>query len=128
MPALNAQPLSNDEVEKLEEGMALFDGAKFWHAHEAWEDLWNMLKHRQAPSEEILLVQGLIQTAAMLLHYQRRNLAGVEKQWAKLQPKLRDWTTAWGIDVASHLVVIRTYAQDAGAWTLKASDHQLPRA
>ena len=49
MPVLNAQPLSSDEVEKLEEGMALFDGAKFWHAHEAWEDLWNMLKRRQAP-------------------------------------------------------------------------------
>ena len=128
MPVLNAQPLSSDEVEKLEEGVVLFDGGKFWHAHEAWEDMWNMLKRREAPTAEVLLVQGLIQTAAMLLHHQRLNLAGVKKQWAKLQPKLRDWTTAWGIDVASHLEVIQTYAQDAGASTLEASEHQLPRA
>lgn len=112
----------------LEAGATLFDEAKFWHAHEAWEDLWNDLKRRDASPHEILLVQGLIQTAALLLHHQRKNTGGVEKQWAKLQPKLEDWAIAWGFDIAQHLEAIRAYAEDNGAWQLTASAHQLPRA
>ena len=124
----DAGPLSEEESTLLEMGATLFDEAKFWHAHEAWEDLWNDLKRRSATEEEILLVQGLIQTAALLLHHQRRNIGGVEKQWAKLQPKLDGWTTAWGFDIASHLAVIQTYAEDNSTWHLTASEHQLPRA
>ena len=123
-----ANPLSQEEHTLLEAGVTLFDEAKFWHAHEAWEDLWNDLKRRAASEEEILLVQGLIQTAALLLHHQRRNAGGVEKQWAKLQPKLEGWTVAWGFDIATHLAVIQTYAEDNTIWNLTASDHQLPRA
>ena len=121
-------PLSPEERILLETGANLFDEAKFWHAHEAWEDLWNDLKRRAASEGEILLVQGLIQTAALLLHHQRRNVGGVEKQWAKLQPKLAGWTVAWGFDIASHLAVIQTYAEDNTTWHLTASEHQLPRA
>ena len=32
---------------------------------------------------EILAIQGLIQTAALLLHHERRNLRGVLNQWKK---------------------------------------------
>lgn len=123
-----AGPLSQKEEMLLEEGANLFDEAKFWHAHESWEELWNMLKARQAPLEEILLVQGLIQTAAMLLHHQRKNAVGVRKQWEKLQPKLRGWRMAWGLDIEAHLNVIETYAMDGDLWRLTASDHQLPHA
>lgn len=123
-----AGPLSQEERILLEAGAALFDEAKFWHAHEAWEDLWNDLKRRAATEDEILLVQGLIQTAALLLHHQRKNVGGVQKQWAKLQPKLASWTTAWGFDIARHLAVIQTYAEDNATWNLTASEHQLPRA
>ena len=123
-----ARPLSEEEGALLEAGATLFDDGKFWHAHEAWEDLWNDLKRRDASPNEILLVQGLIQTAALLLHHQRKNTGGVEKQWAKLQPKLQGWTLAWGFDIATHLAVIQTYAEDNATWNLTASDHQLPRA
>ena len=123
-----ARPLSEEEGTLLEAGATLFDSGKFWHAHEAWEDLWNDLKRRDASPHEILLVQGLIQTAALLLHHQRKNTGGVEKQWAKLQPKLEDWAIAWGFDIAQHLEAIRAYAEDNGAWQLTASAHQLPRA
>jgi len=126
--ARTAFPLSEPESTLLEAGATLFDEAKFWHAHEAWEDLWNLLKHRSAPSEEVLLVQGLIQTAALLLHHQRKNIAGVEKQWAKLCPKLEDWSTAWGLDITTHLSAVEEYAEDVGTWRLVASHHQLPRA
>lgn len=123
-----AGPLSENETALLEEGLHRFDTGQFWHAHESWEDLWNSLKRRSAPNPEILLVQGLIQTAAMLLHHQRKNAVGVSKQWAKLQPKLEGWAVAWGLDVATHLRVIETYADDEGTWDLVATDHQVPRA
>ncbi len=128
MSLLSAGPLNLDETQLLDEGRQRFDSGQFWHAHESWEDLWNMLKGRQAPLEEILLVQGLIQTAAMLLHHERKNAVGVRKQWEKLQPKLRGWRTAWGLDIEAHLNVIETYALDGDLWRLTASDHQLPQA
>ncbi|MEK9651412.1 MAG: DUF309 domain-containing protein [Poseidonia sp.] len=127
MAPLVAGPLNDVEQDELEEGLALFDEAKFWHAHEAWESMWNRLKARHAPPEEILLVQGFIQTAALLLHHQRRNEAGVEKQWAKLRPKLEGWSVAWGLDVNAHLEAIESYAADNGQWTLDATTHQFPR-
>jgi len=127
MEPYSAAPLNGEEGRELHEGLELFDEGKFWHAHEAWEALWNRLKQRQAPSEEILLVQGFIQTAALLLHHQRRNEAGVEKQWTKVQSKLEGWYTAWGLDVALHLETIANYAADNGRWTLVAADPQSPR-
>ena len=128
MSELTAGPLDVDETQLLNDGLHRFDTGQFWHAHESWEDLWNMLKRREAPREEILLVQGMIQTAAMLLHHQRKNDVGVRKQWAKLHQKLDGWSTAWGLDIAAHLAVIETYAEDAGRWLQTASDHQVPRA
>ena len=126
--ALDAGPLGSEETALLEEGLHLFDNAQFWHAHESWETLWNLLKRREAPIEEVLLVQGLIQTAALLLHHQRRNVPGVTKQWDKLRPKLEGWTVAWGLDIETHLEAIGRYVADNEVWTLVASDHQLPRA
>lgn len=128
MGPLTAGPLDEDETQFLHEGLHRFDTGQFWHAHESWEDLWNALKRREAPDGEILLVQGLIQTAAMLLHHQRKNAIGVRKQWVKLQPKLNGWSTAWGLDISAHLEVIETYAADADAWQQIASEHQMPRA
>jgi hypothetical protein len=98
-----AQPLLVDEQNLFDQGRSLFNEGKYWHAHESWEDLWNMLKKREATQQEILLIQGLIQTAALLFHYERGNLIGVQKQWDKLQPKLHGWQHAWGVDIFSHL-------------------------
>ena len=67
------------------EGVALFNGSRYWHAHEAWETLW-----RAAPDRERDFYQGLIQVAAGLLHLQRRNVRGARNKLAeglaKLQP------------------------------------------
>ena len=109
-----AQPLSVEEQNFFEQGRHLFNQGKYWHAHESWEDLWNMLKNRQASKEEILLIQGLIQTAALLFHYEKGNLIGVQKQWEKLEPKLSGWTEAWGIDINKHLHTIKTFGQHNG--------------
>ena len=124
----HAGDLTSAEEVLLAEGLERFDTGKYWHAHESWEDLWNALKRRNAPLEEILLVQGLIQTAALLLHYENRKERGVTNQWLKLEPKLAGWSVAWGLDIAAHCSVIQEFALDVGAWTKIPTLHQIPRA
>ena len=70
--------------ELFRQGVALFNGVRYWHAHEAWETLW-----RAAPDEERDFYQGLIMLAAGLLHLQRRNLRGARNKLAEGVEKLR---------------------------------------
>ena len=78
------------EAERLfGEGVALFNGVRYWHAHEAWETLW-----RAAPDEDRDFYQGLIQVAAGLLHLQRRNLRGARNKLAEGLEKLRPYQPA----------------------------------
>ena len=128
MTVQEAGDLTAEEQALLNEGLTRFDTGKYWHAHESWEDLWNALKRRSAPPEEVLLVQGLIQTAALLLHYENRKERVVTNQWLKLEPKLAGWTVAWGLDIALHCSVIREFANDVGSWTKTPTTHQIPRA
>ncbi|MBE0593807.1 MAG: DUF309 domain-containing protein [Gemmatimonadales bacterium] len=62
----------------------LFNGGDFWKAHEALETIWRTLPE----GVESLVVQGLIQAAAALLHRERGNRHGVwvvgEKALGKL--------------------------------------------
>ena len=113
----------------FEEGVNRFDDGRFWDAHESWEDLWNEMKRSGCHRMEILAIQGLIQTAALLLHHERRNLRGVLNQWKKLQPKLEAWQVIMGIDVPAHMRAIQAFVRDAEdeAWSLTASHHRLPR-
>jgi hypothetical protein len=85
-------PLEEAAADELfRRGIALFNGVRYWHAHEAWEILW-----RAASDEERDFYQGLIQVAAGLLHLQRRNARGarnllsqgLDKLW-KYQPTHR---------------------------------------
>jgi hypothetical protein len=52
---------------------ALFNGGEYWLAHEALEGIWRSLDS----GPEALVLQGLIQAAAALLHQSRGNLHGV---------------------------------------------------
>lgn len=79
LPPGRTPPLDAPTAERLfREGVALFNGVRYWHAHEKWETIW-----RAAPDEERDFYQGLIQVAAGLLHLQRRNARGARN-------KLRD--------------------------------------
>jgi uncharacterized protein len=83
-------PLDATEAERLfREGVALFNGVRYWHAHEAWETVW-----RAAPDDERDFYQGLIQVAAGLLHLQRRNLRGARNKLAEGLDKLRRYEPA----------------------------------
>jgi uncharacterized protein len=84
-PALDAA-----EAERLfGEGVALFNGVRYWHAHEAWETLW-----RAAEDRDRDFYQGLIQVAAGLLHLQRRNLRGARIKLDEGIRKLRAYEPA----------------------------------
>lgn len=113
---MEAIPLTEAENHLLQEGIQEFDSTRFWHAHESWEDLWNSLKRREAPRPEILGVQGLIQTAALLYNHQREKKRGVLNQWDKLRPKLDVWTHIWHIDVTAHLKQIQRFVEDVDTW------------
>ena len=78
-------PLHPAEADRLfHQGVALFNGVRYWHAHEVWETLW-----RAAPDDERDFYQGLIQVAAGLLHLQRRNVRGARNKLAEGVAKLR---------------------------------------
>ena len=55
LPAGRTPPLDPRDADRLFwQGVALFNGARYWHAHEAWETLW-----RAAP-EFLLLRAGCL--------------------------------------------------------------------
>ncbi len=77
-------PLDPGEADSLfRRGVALFNGGRYWHAHESWETLW-----RAAPDDERDFYQGLILVAAGLLHLQRRNLRGARNKLSEGVDKL----------------------------------------
>lgn len=83
-------PLPPGQVDRLfGTGVGLFNGVRYWHAHEAWEELW-----RAAPDEERDFYQGLIQVAAGLLHLQRRNVRGARNKLAEGTEKLARYEPA----------------------------------
>lgn len=84
-PALGAAQVG--EFVRL--GVALYNAARFWEAHEALEAVWR----RSSPPERAVW-QGLIQAAAAMLHRERGNRHGLEVQGraaiAKLQASAPD--------------------------------------
>ena len=89
-PPGRTAPLDPMAAERLfREGVSLFNGVRYWHAHEAWETLW-----RSAPDEERDFYQGLIQVAAGLLHLQRRNLRGARNKLSEGIEKLGPYQPA----------------------------------
>ena len=88
--------------------------------------MWNSLKRREAPLSEILGIQGLIQTAALLYNHQREKRRGVLNQWEKLLPKLDVWTRLWGVDVVAHLNQIRRFVDDVDTWNETYEQVRMP--
>jgi predicted metal-dependent hydrolase len=90
LPRGRTPALDPDEVDRLfREGIALFNGVRYWHAHESWETLW-----RAAGDDDRDFYQGLIQVAAGLLHLQRRNLRGARLKLEQGIDKLRPYEPA----------------------------------
>ena len=118
--------LQGDEPIQFELGRQEFDAGRWWEAHEAWEDAWVSMKARSAAPKDILLLQGLIQCAALLYNHRRGTTRGVRNQWSKLQPKLAGFDQAWGVDVPALLSMIQPYADDAEDCTMNQEGLRLP--
>jgi hypothetical protein len=99
-PRGRTEPLpATEQHELLQRGVALFNGVRYWHAHEAWETLW-----RAASDQDRDFYQGLIQVAAGLLHLQRRNARGARNKLAEGLEKLAKYEPAHRGLVVSELV------------------------
>ncbi|MDP9468135.1 MAG: DUF309 domain-containing protein [Chloroflexota bacterium] len=100
LPRGRTPPLDpKQQHELLHKGVALFNGLRYWHAHEAWETLW-----RASDDEDRDFYQGLIQVAAGLLHLQRRNARGARNKLAEGLEKLGKYEPAHRGIVVSELV------------------------
>ncbi len=58
-------------MSSIVKGLELFNAGHFWHAHEAWEELW-----LHSSGDEKVFLQGLIQLAAAYHHVQRGTYRG----------------------------------------------------
>jgi hypothetical protein len=105
-------PLDRNDADRLfRQGVALFNGVRYWHAHEAWETLWHA-----APDEERNFYQGLIQVAAGLLHVQRKNLRGARNKLSEGMDKLRPYLPAHhGIFINELMGEVRRILDDLDA-------------
>jgi len=80
----------------IKKGIALFNDREFWHAHEAWEEIW-----LKATGEEKVFLQGLIQLAAAYHHVQRGTLRGGARLFDAAFRKLEPFADGYfGIDRA----------------------------
>jgi predicted metal-dependent hydrolase len=109
LPRGRTPPLEPEEQhELLQRGVALFNGLRYWHAHEAWETLW-----RAASDEDRDFYQGLIQVAAGLLHLQRRNARGARNKLDEGLAKLKRYEPAHrGIEVTELVARCSLILQD----------------
>ena len=125
-PGLMAwEELNETQKSLFIEGCNLFNEGKFWHAHEAWEDLWKSLKPlgRRVETDA---VQGIIQIAALLYNYERKKIRGVVNMASKLLVRLSGVEHGmWGVDVSklrtSLIPFIRDAASDEPNWNLETT-------
>ena len=78
-------------------GVKLFNHGDYFAAHEAWEELW-----LSASGDTRHFLQGLIQWAIALYHFQRGNLNGARKLFHSGDALLTPLAPAWqGVCVAA---------------------------
>jgi uncharacterized protein len=64
----------------IQGGLELFNGRRFFDAHEAWEDVWREIPRDQAARRHM---QGLVQMAVAFHHWTTGNLAGARSVLAR---------------------------------------------
>jgi predicted metal-dependent hydrolase len=80
----------------MKRGIDLFNEREFWHAHEAWEELWLV-----ARGERKRFLQGLIQLAAAYHHVKRGTLRGAARLFDAAIEKLSPFPPEYeGVDRA----------------------------
>lgn len=93
------------------EGIRLFNEAKFFQAHESWEEAW-----RHATGDERRFYQGLIQCAVALEHYRRGNCVGAARLAERFPPKFAGLPpTFMGLQIEEFLGRMRESLRGAAA-------------
>lgn len=72
------------------EGIRLFNERKFHAAHDAWEDLW-----RERFGDERRFLQGLIQVAVALHHWENENAYGACKLYRQAVENFSSYPAAY---------------------------------
>ena len=85
---------SSEELDRIRDGLRLFNERYFFAAHEALEEVW----HRErGPSR--LFLQGLIQLCAGFHHFQNGNPRGAAELLRRGSDKIRTYPESYlGID------------------------------
>jgi predicted metal-dependent hydrolase len=99
----------------LRRGVELFNGGRYWDAHEVWEHEW--MPDRKGP--EGAFYKGLIQVAAGCLHYSRHNRRGAVNKWRSGADYLRPYLPEHrGISVAPLVSSVDGFldAMGTGGW------------
>jgi hypothetical protein len=77
--------LTEEDWQDFDRGIGLFNEGKFWHAHEAWEQVW-----RRHLEDSRLFIQGLIQMAAGFhLLIEKQRYSGATSNFNKALARLR---------------------------------------
>ena len=94
--------LTSDEARIFASGIALFNERKYWHAHEAWEEIW-----KEHPEDGRVFFQGLIQLAAGFHQLNRNIFRGFAIHLRQARERLALFPQEFlGIDLAPLLVAI----------------------
>jgi len=80
---ITAVRLTPNEAQHFAAGIALFNEGKYWHAHEAWEEIW-----KEHPEDGRIFFQGLIQLAAGFHQLNRNIFRGFAIHLRRAQEKL----------------------------------------
>ena len=87
-------------------GVELFNAARFFEAHEAWEEVW-----RSTTPQPKGLLQGLIQIAVGMVHHlDRRRPEVARRVLAKGRRRIEPWSpAALGLDLDDLLASVRRW-------------------
>ncbi len=108
-----------EDWKDYEEGWRLFNEKQFWHAHEAWENVW-----KRRPEESRIFFQGIVQLAAAYhLLLVKNRYGGMMKNFDKAEEKLKLFPSKFlRVDVAELLNAInvaREEVQNIGSGNLE---------
>jgi hypothetical protein len=105
--------MDSREKERLyRQGLDAFNSARFYDAHEHWEEVW-----LKTANPEKMFLQGLIQVAAAFHHHSRANLLGTRNLLREGLLKLDRFPQTYGdLEIEALRVTVREWlaAFDAG--------------
>ncbi|HEX3375555.1 MAG TPA: DUF309 domain-containing protein [Candidatus Acidoferrales bacterium] len=104
------------------QGLDAFNSARFYDAHEHWEEVW-----LKTPNPEKMFLQGLIQIAAAFHHHSRANLLGTRNLLREGLWKLDRFPEIYGdLEIEKLRVTVREWLADFDAGEIPKSG-KIPR-